>query len=256
MRALKRELKKELDVCAQRMEIDPAGKKAALERIAQQAGRKKLRYRPGPLAIWKAQLLSVPQGAWILQGVFLLLIPCAEQFLREKTQVQGWEIFPFLSVCMAVGAAALINGLSGHFSCKMAELEQSCYLNLSQLWLMRACCVCGVDVLWIFLLGAGRAQYYGFGWFAFSVYVLTPFFLANAALLAFFTLGRERKRAGQVGIAALAAAFLWVECFGGWLYETVWLPLWIALFVTAFLLCAMQVQEIGRKMEGEGLCWN
>lgn len=250
------ELKKELGICAQQMKMDPERKRAALDRIAQQAQKKKIRYCPGPLAVWKAQLSSVPKSAWALQGLFLLLVPCAERLLREKTGVQGWEIFPFLSVCMALGAVALINGLSGHLSCKMAELEQSCYLNLSQLWLMRICCIGGVDVLWVFLLGAGRARYYGFGWFSFSVYVLTPFFLANAALLAFFTLGKERKRAEQFLVAVLMPAFLAAEFFCGWIYKTVWLPLWIGLFVTALLLCAMQVQEIGRKMEGEGLCWN
>lgn len=251
-----RELKKELGICAQHMEIDPARKKAAFDRIAQHAQKKKIQYRPGQLAVWKAQLFLVPGSFWILQGLFLLLVPCAESFLRGKMGVQGWEIFPLLSICTAFGAVVFVNELAGRFSCKMAELEQSCYLSLSQLWLTRVCCISGADVLLVLALGIGRAQHYGFGWFAFSVYVLTPFFLANAALLAFFTLGRERKRAGQAGVVALAAAFLWAEFFAGWIYEMVWLPLWIVLFVTALLLCAMQAQEIGRKMEGEGLCWN
>lgn len=251
-----RDWKKELGICAQNTDIDPARKKAALDKIALQAEKKKIQYRPGWPEVWKVQLFSVSGSTWLLQGVFLLLVPLAESFLRKKADIRGWEIFPLLSVCMALGAVVFVNELSGHFSCKMAELEQSCYLSLSQLWLMRVCCISGVDVLLVFALGIGRAQHYGYGWFGFSVYVLTPFFLSNAALLAFFSLGRNRKRAGQVGIVALASGFLLAEFFCNWIYEKIWLPVWILLLMTAVLLCAAQVYEIESKMEGEGLCWN
>lgn len=250
------DLKKGLGACAQDMDIDPERKKAALDRIAQRAQKRSIQYRPGWLEMWKVQLLSISGSAWVLQGLFLLLVPFAESFLRRKAYIRGWEVFPLLSVCAALGAVVLVIELSGHFSFKMAELEQSCYLSLSQLWLMRVCCISGVDVLLFLALGIGRAQHYGFGWFAFSIYVLTPFFLANAALFAFFTLGRDRKRAGQTGIIALSVAFLGAEFFCGWIYEKIWLPVWILLLMAAMLLCAVQVHEIGRKMEGEGLCWN
>lgn len=248
--------KKELDRCAQAMEIDPAKKNMALDRISKQAERAQLRYRPGWLQIVRTQLLCVPGSVWILQGLLLALLPFAESFLRQKAGVEGWRIFPPLSLCMALFALVFVNELSRHFSCKMSELEQSCYLNLSQLWLMRVCCISGVDVLWVFLLGIGRAQYYGFGWFAFSVYALTPFFLANAALLAFFTLGRGGRRAGQIGILGLLGAFMWTEFSVSSIYEKIWLPLWVFLLVTAVLMCAAQICEIGRKMEDEGLCWS
>lgn len=248
--------KKELGRCAQTMEIDPAKKNAALDRIAQHAGEKTVRYRPGWAQIASVQLLCIPGSVWVIQGMFLALIPLAEGFLRERAGVGGWRIFPPLSLCMALSALVSVNELSRHFSCKMSELEQSCYLNLSQLWLMRVCCISGADVLWVFLAGCRNAQYYGFGRFAFSVYVLTPFFLSNAALLAFFTLGRSQKRAGQIGILGLSGAFLWAEFFYDGIYERIWLPLWILLLVTAALLCAVQVCEIGKKMEVGDLCLN
>lgn len=240
----------------QKMDIDPERKRKTLDKIAQEARGKKIRYRPGWRGIIKVQLLSVPVSAWLLEASFLLLLPFAEGWLRKRTGVSGREAFPVLSVCTALGAAVFVDELSRHFSCRMAELEQSCYLNLSQLWLMRVCCISGLDVLAVAALGLDRAAYYGFDWFSFSVYMLTPFFLTNAALLAFFTLARNGNKIGCSLVALAAAAGLCAGFFCRWIYETIWLPVWIFLLTVALLLCAAQVKGIGKKMEEEGLCWN
>ncbi|MDO4332185.1 MAG: hypothetical protein Q4C58_05790 [Eubacteriales bacterium] len=248
--------KEKMYVCAQAMVPEGERKKAALDQIAVLARKKESRYRPGWRDVLKIQFTSVPRSIWAMQAVFFLLLPLAEGVLREKAGIYGWQIFPALSICMALGSAALVSELAGHFSHKTAELEQSCYLNLSQLWLMRACCVSGADVLAVIALGAKGAGHYGYGPFAFAAYVLTPFFLTNAALLAFFSLGRSGKKLKCAGILLLAGVGLWVEFFCGWIYEKVWLPVWAVLLAAAVLLCAVQAAGIGRKMEGEGVCWN
>lgn len=248
--------KEKMNVCAQETAPDSDRKKAALDQIAALARKKEIRYRPGWQDVLKIQFASVPRSIWIMQALFFLLLPLAEGVLREKAGIYGWQIFPALSICMALGSAVLVSELAGHFSHKMAELEQSCYLNLAQLWLLRACCVSGVDVLAVIALGARCGGHYGYGPFAFAAYVLTPFFLTNAALLALFSLSRSGKKLKCAGILLLAGFGLWAEFFCGRIYEKVWLPVWGVLLAAAVLLCAVQVVGIGKKMEGEGLCWN
>lgn len=248
--------KEKMNVCAQDMVVDGERKKAALDQIAALARRKEIRYRPGWQDALKIQFASVPQSIWAMQAAFFLLLPLAEGVLREKAGIYGWQIFPALSICMALGSAVLVSELAGHFSYKTAELEQSCYLNLSQLWLLRACCISGADVLAVIALGVKCAGNYGYGPLAFAAYVLTPFFLTNAALLAFFSLCREGRKLKCAGILVLAAIGLWMEFFCSRIYEKVWLPVWIVLLAAAVFLCGLWAAGIGKKMEGEGVCWN
>lgn len=242
--------------CARQMEIDPEKKEGALCCIAQAAARKEVHYRPDWIGILKLQFSFLPAGAWCLQILFLAGLFAAEGFMRTKAQADGRTVFPVLSVCMSFGAMATVNELSRHFSCKVAEIEQSCYLNLSQLWLMRTCILNGLDVLAAILFGIMREQDYGFGWFSFSVYVLTPFFVTNAGLLVLVTAGRERGRGRWFPAAVLAGAGLWVQAFCPYIYEKMWLPVWIFILTVSILVCMGQMRTIGKKMEGEGLCWN
>ena len=256
MKKTERDIRERLQKCAGQIRIDEGKKKTALGLIARIAEQKEIRHRPGWREILSVQLLSVPMSAWFWQAMFFALLPLAEELMRKKGPVYGYRIFPTLSVCMATGSVVFVNELSRHFSCKMAELEQSCFLNLSQLWLVRVCCISVVDALFVIGLGMGKAQHYGFGAFSFAVYALTPFFLANAMLLFFLSLGRNRNRIGQAGLAVLAALGLAAECLCGRIYERVWLPVWVAVFVAALLLYAGQIREIRKKMEEESLCWS
>lgn len=248
--------KEKLKVCAQDMVPDAGRRKAALDQIADRAQKKEILYRPGWMDIWKIQLASVSKSIWTMQALFFLLLPLAEGFLREMAGIYGWKIFSPLSICMALGSAVLVRELAGHSSYKTAEVEQSCYLNLSQLWLLRACCISAVDVLAVLALSIRCAKHSGYGPLAFAVYVLTPFFLTNAALLALFSLNRSGKKLKCAGILLLAGFALWAEFFCGWIYEKAWLPVWIALLAISALLSAGQMLGIGKKMEGEALCWN
>lgn len=256
MKMHEKEWKSKLDACAQAMNPETAKKEATLAQIRCSALQKELLYRPGWMEIIKVQLLSVSVNDWLLQGLFLLLLLLAEGVLAGRAHIWGWKIFPVLSVCTAFGAVGIVCELSRHVSCRMAELEQSCYLNLSQLWLMRVCCISGLDVLFVTGLGMVRASRYGFGWFSFAVYVLTPFFLANAAMLSAFTMSRNNNKFGCAAVALASAAVFCAEAFCSWLYEAMWLPVWMFLLASAVLSWGAQMKEIMRKMEGEGLCWN
>ncbi len=237
------------------MEPDPSRKGKALEKIAQHARDKRIEYRPGWAKLLWIQLCYLPAKVWALQALFLVLLPVLEAQLH-KMGLPGWEAFPALSVCMALASLVLVQEFARHFSYKTAELEQCCYLGLSQLWLARVCCISGLDVLAVAALGVRSANYYRTGWFALCVYVLTPFFLANALLLAFFSWARGKSRAAQLGILALAVSVFAPLFLYRQIYEAVWLPVWLLLLAAGVLLCIALVCDIRKKMEGDSLCWN
>ena len=253
-----RSRKTKLDLCMEEIGIDPEEKERVLQALSQEAKKKEIRYSYGKLELWILQLLSLPVGTVAGQALFLLFLPVAEQFLIRYTGISGWEIFPALSLWMAVGSLILVQELGKHFSCRMAELEQSCYFNLSQLWLIRVLSISGTDVLAAFLLGGVRANAYGFGWFPFAVYVLTPFFVGNMALLAVAERARGKNGIFTVAGAFLAGAGFALQAVFPRIYEKGWLPLWLIILAAAVCIAAWQVKRICENMEGRGetVCWN
>lgn len=242
--------------CAKQMSIDPAKREQALYQISQAGRARKVQYCPPILEIVKMQFFCVPKSVWIFQFLFLALLPVSESLLQKHFGLKGWQIFPALSVWMAVGSVILVSELGRHFSCHMAELEQTCYLNLSQLWLLRTCCVSGVDIVTVAVFCGCRARAYGFGWFSFTVYVLTPFFAANVLLLLIFTAGRNNVQAAWFWTAFLAGSGLWLQMKCSRIYEAGWLPVWLFLLTAMIALWGIQLRTFCRKMEGEGLCLN
>lgn len=250
------EWKKKFTGCAEQMKIDPVKKERALYGISQAACAGSLQYRPTVSDMIKVQFSCIPGSIWAFQLLFLALLPFAEYWLQNRLELEGWQIFSSLSVWAAAGSLVFVSELARHFSCKMAELEQTCYLNLSQLWLLRACCISGLDILVIAAFGGWRAESYGFGWFSFTVYVLTPFFASNVILIFLFTKGRRGGRAVWFWAALLAGLGFWIQAECSWIYEAAWLPVWLLLLTAAIALWTIELRAFCRKMEGEGLCLN
>lgn len=244
--------------CVDAVRIDPGRKEQTLKALSHAAEEKKLLYQPGRLENWRMQLSCLTGRTIVEQICFLLLIPGIEQLLIRHTGVRGWEIFPALSVWMAVGCLVLAQELSVHFSTHMAELEQSCYFNLSQLWLTRAVSISGLDVLAVLALGGVRSQAYGYGWFPFAVYVLTPFFTANAVMLFVISQARGKNRVSAAVIVFLAGAGFALQAGLPWIYEKTWLSVWLFLLAAAASLCVYQMKKLCGKIEGRGesICWN
>lgn len=244
--------------CVDAVAVDPDKKDQALRLLARAAEEKKTVYVPGRLALWRMQFSCLAGRTIAEQILFLLFIPVVEQFLSRYTRIQGWEIFPALSVWMALGSLILVQELSGHFSTHMAELEQSCYLNLSQLWLMRMISISGLDVLVVLVIGGVRSRAHGFGWFSFAVYVLTPFFAVNALMLLVLSIARGKKTISAMAAAFLAGAGFSLQLGLPRIYEKAWLPVWMIVLAASAGLCIWQIGFMCKKMEGRGeeLCWN
>lgn len=244
--------------CVNAVAVDPVQRDKALQLLARAAKEKKPVYIPGRLALWRMQFSCLTGRTIAEQIFFLLFIPAVEQLLSRCTPIRGWEIFPALSVWMALGSLILVQELSGHFSTHMAELEQSCYLNLSQLWLMRMISISGLDVLVVLIWGGVRSQAYGYGWFSFAVYVLTPFFAANALMLFVMSLARGKNTISAMAAAFLAGAGFVLQMGLPGIYEKAWLPVWMICLAAAAGICARQIGFLCKNLEGRGeeLCWN
>ena len=247
---------REAFLCAgARLGPDPAGRSRAFALLSRAAREKEIRYDPGWADLLRAQMSGIPAAVWAAQLCLLCMLPLLEWALERYTDLEGWQVFPALSVCMAAAGLLTVQELAGHFSHRMAELEQSCYLNLSQLWLLRACCLSGTDVILVLMLSGLRARAHGFGMFAFAVYVLTPFFLSNLVFLSVFRNGRGRGRAWFWG-AAFTGLSVCAQCVFPQIYDRIWLPVWTGLLVLAAVCCGMQTLSLCRRMEGEIVCWN
>ena len=238
------------------MDIDPGLKERVLKNLARDAVRRKGFPRPGWGQLLWIQFSFVPWWLWASQLLAFGGLPFVEFLLKRYTAISGWQIFPALTVCVSAAGLLLIRELERHFSCRTMEIEQSCFLNLTQLWLLRVCCIAGADALALLTFSAFRARAWGFGFFPFAVYVLTPFFFSHAAFLFLFGHGKRGGLLAWLGTAVFLGACVGIQTAFPWIYALTWLPVWVGLFFAAAVCFVSQLMALYGKMEGEGVCWN
>ncbi len=163
-----------------------AGRSQALVGIRQAVQEKTIYRHPSPRELLLVELRYISPGFWILQGSLVALLAA----LLEKTALDGGALPDYLrwiSVLAAWMGVLGCSSLGRHFSRGMAELEQSCYFNLPQLWTIRMALSGAVDILAL-VLGSGRiAERTNLPLAQVCVYVLVPFVLSNVAVLLLFT---------------------------------------------------------------------
>lgn len=126
---------------------DPVRKAAALQAIRLEAGRKKVSCRPSLPEIFRNELSLISVNYWYLQAVLLCVgiwlsgradsLYGPESLLTEAGISPEMFLLPVLSALLALTGITGFGELAKCFSCRMAELEQSCYLNLRQLMMVR-----------------------------------------------------------------------------------------------------------------------
>lgn len=236
-----------------------AGRSQALAGIRQAVQEKTIYSHPSPRELLLVELRYISPGFWILQGSLVALLAA----LLEKTALDGGALPDYLrwiSVLAAWMGVLGCSSLGRHFSRGMAELEQSCYFNLPQLWTIRMTLSGAVDILALSL---------GSGWIAgktdlpfaqVSVYVLVPFVLSNVAMLLLFTVLRGGRGRYGLLVAALAAGGLAAVpglTSGGEAYETARLWAWTAALLAGTGLYLWQLKVMyGKIRRGETICWN
>ena len=237
---------------------DPERRKQSLAEIRQNISKKTFCRTPFPGELLAVQIQYLSAGFWILQGIFIvamiLFVERASGGKRELADYLQWT-----SVIAAWMGVAGCSQLSRHFSRGMAELEQSCYFNLSQVWTIRMAFSGLVDIGVLTLCGGRIAERAKAPFGAVCVYILVPFVLANVCCLFFFTALRGgRSRYVQLAMAFVTGTLAAVPAATpGEAYAGARLWKWWAVLAAGAVFYLWQLRCIYRKIRrGEMVCWN
>ena len=243
--------------------IDSERKAEALERIRREVKA----YRPPLRQTWRTwarllreQIAYLSPSYWAVQGIFaaMALVLC---FLARRGLEAGnvsWLDFVALGSVVAAGMGiGAITELSRSISCHMAELEQTCYFNLGQLWAMKMVVFgCG-DLCVLAILSIGLPGQERVGAAALGLYFLVPFVLSNICYLFLLTAGRQPGGRWKQSVAAVFLAGLAVmpAAFPE-AYSRAALPVWLAVLAGGLVLLAVEIRGMYRKLTegGEILC--
>ena len=165
------------------------------------------------------QLRHISPSFWIIQGI----LAGSLALLLKKISMDDGALPDYLRWISVLAAWMGVLGccsLGRHFSQGMAELEQSCYFNLPQLWTIKMTLSGAADVL-VLALGSGTiAGKTNLPFGQVCLYVMVPFVLSNICCLLFFTALRgSRNRYGQLvlalmtGLLAAAVSSLPMEAY-------------------------------------------
>lgn len=243
---------------AQTLVPSEAQRNQSLNIIRAAAAEKKLRHTPSFGELLCTQLQYISPLFWILQGsVAVLLIIILNRI--DLMQLGLTDYLCWISVLAAWMGVAVCNSVSSHFSKGMAELEQSCYFNFTQMWTIKMALSGCTDLLMLVLVCGKIAIDTALPFGQICVYVLVPFVLSNLYCLFIYTalrFGRIRywlpALAFSAGIGAVALAKL-PPVF----YTLSFLWVWIILLAVGTALLFWQLKRIYEKLRrGEILCWN
>ena len=233
-------------------------KEMALCEIRQAVQKKTVRCTPSlPELIW-IELQYISPGFWILQG----MLTAALVLLLEKTSLDNGGLRDYqrwTSILAAwLGVAGCVS-LGRHFSRGMAELEQSCFFNLTQLWTIKMALSGAVDILILGLASGRIAAGTAVPFVRVSVYVLVPFVLSNVCCLLFFTAIRGgRSRYGQLAMAFVTGIIAAVPASQPEeVYEGAFLWAWAFALLCGVGIYLWQLWWMyGKIRRGEMICWS
>ena len=236
---------------------DSGKKKAALAAISRAVEEKNIELTPSLWEIFLTELKYISPYFWILHGgmaaVVFALIKRAAEDSGGLIECLRWG-----SIAAALMGVLICGSLGKHFSAGMAEMEQSCFLNLSQVWTMKMILTGSVDILVLLLFSGEIARSIQVLYGQICVYLLAPFVLSNVCcmLLIMYVRG-SRGRYGQLAIALLSGIIAALPPTVPHAYEIQYLWVWGLWMVSGTGILAWQIRSMYRKFaRGEVLCWN
>ena len=236
---------------------DPFKKKESLILIQEHICTKKIRNTPSLSELIWIQVQYITPVFWTLQGglLFLLIL------LLYRMPGQSAELTDYLwwSSIAAAWMGVMSNGVLGrHFSNRMAELEQSCYINLSQMWTIRMILTTGVDICILTVFSGGIAARTDTFFGRIAMYLLVPFMLSNiCCLLMISALRGGRAKFTLAALAVLMALFAMSPSVFPEAYTTAYLWVWFCLLVSGAVIFVGQIRSCySRMIRGEMICWN
>lgn len=237
--------------------IDPQRKRQALAQIEEAVGRKEIISGPSLWGLTRIQLQYISIGYWAGQGIFAAFMLLFFHNMRV-TDADITEYLAWFSAASALLGVTGVTELGKHFACNTAELEQSCYLNLQQLWTIKMIFFGAVDILALLLIMMGISCQTGSGFLVTGIYLLVPFVLSNLCYLAIATASRgggERYR--QYALAAVLGLAAAIPSTAPGAYHIRYLWIWGLVLAVGCVLLAAELKKVyGRFAKGDIICWN
>lgn len=229
-----------------------------LQRIQQAVRNKTVHRIPSRRGLFLIELQYLSPAFWILQGILTAaLLVVLERTARNEGVLTDY--LQWISVLAAWMGVAGCGSLGRHLSRGMAELEQSCYFNLPQIWTIKMALTGTIDILVLTLCSGRIAEKVSVPFAQVCVYVLVPFVLSNGSCLLFFTALRGgRGRYGQMVMAFVTAVFAAVpNTIPLDAYRQAVLWVWVLALVCGIGICLWQLRRMyGGIRRGEVICWN
>ena len=237
--------------------VDPDRKKKALTAVGRAVSEKAIRYSPSFWEVLRIQIQYISPAYWIAQACCVLVFV----FVFYQMGSGDGVIYDYI-LWFSIGAALMgfvgVSELGSHFSCRTAETEQSCFLNLKQLWSIKMILSGGADILILSLFTGGIALRTEMRFTAVCIYLLVPFLLSNLCYLLALSAFREGTgkyvRLGLALVMGLAAAApsLYPAC-----YKAQFLWVWALVMAAAAVLLILEIRGLfGKLTKGDVLCWN
>ena len=236
---------------------DSERKNRSMDVLRRAVDEKRLLYKPSPLNLLGIQLQYISPGFWALQGGLLLAV----LLLLWRTSSTHGELADYLwwgSVSAAWMGMLVCGDLGRHLSRGMAELEQSCYFNLPQMWTVKMILTGGADILILGFCCGGIAYNTDTPIWQVSVYLLVPFVLSNLCCLLLLTILRGKRGHGtQLALAIVTAMAASGPSLAVWSYTWNFLWTWVMVLAVGSALLVRQLRQCYKKISrGEILCWN
>lgn len=242
---------------ASELKPDLHKKKESLILIRDNINAKKIRNTPPPGELLWIQVQYIPPVFWVCQGGLLfLLILFLYRLPGQRTELTDYL---WWSSIAAAWMGVLSNGVLGkHFSSRMAELEQSCYINLSQMWTIRMILTTGVDICILTVFSGGIAARTDTFFGRIAIYLLVPFMLSNICCLLMISALRGGRGKYTLGALAVIMALLAMSpSIFPKVYTTAYLWVWFCLLILGAAVFAEQIRNCySRMIRGELICWN
>jgi len=183
---LEENMKIQKKIILEQIDIPEVRKAESLKRIAGAVEEKQYAYHPSWWEIFRGQIKYI--SAFCLGGQVLCLL--ALLLLFGYLQEEGADLQAYLgtaSVLASYMGIFLMLELSRSRSFGVLEIEQTCYLNLKQIWCVKMLLFGCLDIVLLTVMILGVAGNTAWSLFQVMVYLLVPFVISNALQLWVFT---------------------------------------------------------------------
>ena len=236
-------------IVLEEIQIEPGRKQEILQNLRQAAAEKRSIYCPSLWEIFRGQLKYISGFCLGGQGVCLLLLIFIFSYFQRTSQ----DMMTYLgtgSVTASFIGIFFILELSRNRDYGMTELEQTCYLNLKQIWCVKMILFGCMDLLVFTIMILGIAGNTSWGIFQIMIYLLVPFVWSNGIQLFVFTMLRGRRGEYlQAGAAAMCGMISLIPLSSPQWYARTYFGVWVFALAAAVLCLIREINLIYRRME-------